>query len=149
MITLQQAFSEINQSYPILDNAIRKCSLHNVSDISQDRLDSILSDVSKALSKVDNIIKLVDELSKTLPRYLSFLSGKKNLLLQSLNQADIIIEVVTKTEKSGIIIEGNSMSTKITFKEQVNLKTTNSLTSLKENLSLMKRLLKQTEEMLK
>ena len=123
--------------------------LTNQNDIEEKNILIAMEKVSDAISKVDSVIHFLDELSNSLPNYLSDVSGERDLLVDAINNATITIEYVfdmnlDKVETIGIYAYGY-----ISIREQFNVDLNNSTVHLKSIFEQIISLLNQVDRKLR
>lgn len=146
MYSLAQLFQGINECYPLIDKVLNSLQSINKRKVSASVINQTIDNVENVLSQLNKIVKLIDGATETLPKYLSFLQGKQNQLQNSIDRVTLTI---------GAYNVLNPQTAKESYhvvqweKGGFDIKTNNTIVTVKTELSSIKFLLKRMEEKLK
>lgn len=105
--------------------------------------------VSDAISKVESVIQFLDELSNSLPNYLSDVRGERDLLGDAINNATIDIEYVFDMNLDRVETIEMYAYGYVSIREQFNVDLNNSTVHLKSIFDQIITLLNQVERKLR
>ena len=123
--------------------------LTNQNDIEEKNILIAKEKVSDAISKVDSVIQFLDELSTSLPNYLSDVRGERDLLVDAINNATINIEYVFDMNLNKVETEGIYAYGYVSIREQFNVDLNNSTVHLKSIFEQIISLLNQVDRKLR
>ena len=123
--------------------------LTNQNDIEEKTILIAMEKVSDAISKVDSVIQFLDELSTSLPNYLSDVRGERDLLVDAINNATINIEYVFDMNLNKVETEGIYAYGYVSLREQFNVDLNNSTVHLKSIFDQIISLLNQVDRKLR